>query len=233
MAAVSDTIPPSTLSTVCRQTSSDTPDSAIIWLHGLGADGHDFEPVVAELGLDDLAIRFVFPHAPAMPITVNGGYIMPAWYDIRAADISESPDLAGIAHSASQIQLLIERELMRGIAPSRIILAGFSQGAVMALHCGLRQNPAIGGIILLSGYLPTPIPEQPSPLPAIFASHGIEDPLVPIALGDHAQRQLTKAGYAVAWHTWPMAHAVCPDEIHQVAQWIRTTLTNSEGALQQ
>ncbi|MDQ6950093.1 MAG: dienelactone hydrolase family protein [Mariprofundales bacterium] len=222
---MSNTIPPTTLPTVICQTRDTISDAAVIWLHGLGADGHDFEPVVPELGLGDLAIRFIFPHAPAMPVTVNGGYIMPAWYDIRSTNIEAEPDSAGIAHSAAQIQLLVERELMRGIAPHRVILAGFSQGAVMALYCGMRQSPTIGGIIALSGYLALPIPQRNHHTMPIFAGHGIEDTLVPIKLGDSAQQQLTAAGYSVDWHSWPMGHAVCPEEIAMVGNWIRGRLT--------
>ncbi len=223
MAPVNTTPQPSILPSIQRQTGSGEADAAIIWLHGLGADGHDFEPIVPQLGLDDLAIRFTFPHALAMPITINGGYIMPAWYDIRHDTIQDAPDLAGIERSAQQIQLLIDRELMHGIQPQRVILAGFSQGAVMALHCDLRQQPAIGGIIALSGYLATGIPESAAPLP-IFIGHGVEDPIVPFELGDDARRCLQAGGHRVEWHTWPMDHSVCADEIHKIGAWIRNLL---------
>ncbi|MDX8408725.1 MAG: carboxylesterase [Mariprofundales bacterium] len=206
------------------QTGSGEADAAIIWLHGLGADGHDFEPIVSQLGLNSLSIRFIFPHALAMPITINGGYIMPAWYDIRSEAIHTSPDLIGIGRSAQQVQLLIDRELMHGIAPQRLMMAGFSQGAVMALHCGLRQRPAIGGIIALSGYLATEIPSPTTtPLP-IFIGHGVEDPIVPFELGDDAQRRLQTDGHRVAWHTWPMEHSVCAEEIDKIGAWIRKLL---------
>jgi len=207
------------------------PTATIIWLHGLGADGHDFEPIVPQLGLPaDLAVRFIFPHAPSMPVTLNGGYIMPAWYDIKQTDLGIEQDKSGIKVSASDIQLLIEKEQMRGIKANRIILAGFSQGAAMSLHIGLRQESALAGIISLSGYLL--LPDQmaqfkPSSLNTpIFMAHGINDPVVTYALGDSARRKLLDANCSIEWHSYPMQHSVCAEEIRHIGKWITNTLSS-------
>ncbi|ATX78869.1 phospholipase/carboxylesterase [Mariprofundus aestuarium] len=206
------------------------PTATIIWLHGLGADGHDFEPIVPQLGLPaDLAVRFIFPHAPSMPVTLNGGYIMPAWYDIKQTDLGIEHDKSGIKASASDIQLLIEKEQMRGIKANRIILAGFSQGAAMSLHIGLRQESALAGIMSLSGYLL--LPDQmaqfkPAALNTpIFMAHGINDPVVPYALGDKTRRKLVDAGCPVEWHSYPMQHSVCAEEIRHIGKWITSTFS--------
>jgi len=207
------------------------PQASIIWLHGLGADGHDFEPIVPQLGLTDaVAVRFIFPHAPSMPITLNGGYIMPAWYDIKQTDLGIEHDHQGIVNSARDIQLLIEQELMRGIPASRIILAGFSQGAAMALHVGLRQPKALAGIMVLSGYLL--LSEQTAQFtPAakstpLLMAHGIHDPVVPYSLGDSTRRTLASLGYVIQWHSYPMEHSVCPEEIRHIGSWINELLTS-------
>jgi phospholipase/carboxylesterase len=201
------------------------PDAVVIWLHGLGADGHDFEPIVPQLGLrSDLGVRFIFPHAPSMPVTLNGGYIMPAWYDIKQTDLGVERDRVGIADSAANIRLLIEQEQMRGIAAKRIILAGFSQGAAMALHVGLSQQEALAGIIALSGYLL--LPEEcdrftdASRATPLFIAHGVHDPVVPFALGDAGRRRLKSLGYQVEWRSYPMEHNVCPVEIRDIGDWI-------------
>jgi len=204
---------------------------AVIWLHGLGADGHDFEPVVPQLGLpDSLAIRFIFPHAPSMPVTLNGGYIMPAWYDIAQNDLGIAHDQDGILSSAKNIQMLIEREQMRGIPASRIILAGFSQGAAMALHIGLRQSEPLAGIMALSGYLLLPDQTeqwaQAAIATPILIAHGIHDPVVPFSLGDSTYRNLKSLGYQIEWHSYPMEHNVCPDEIHHIGKWINSILNS-------
>lgn len=208
------------------------PSATVIWLHGLGADGHDFEPIVPELGLpDDLHLRFVFPHAPSMPVSINGGYIMPAWYDVRHTDIGYQQDEAGIRESAKQIQLLIDREELHGIASNRIILAGFSQGGAMALHVGLRQGEPLAGIMALSCYLPLAetveqelFPESKST--PILMAHGVEDPVVPFVLGDNSHRTLESLGYLVEWHSYPMQHSVCKAEIAKIGQWITSVLSN-------
>ncbi len=206
------------------------PQATVIWLHGLGADGHDFEPVVAQLGLPDtLAVRFIFPHAPSIPVSLNGGYIMPAWYDIKHSDLGIEHDHTGILNSARDIQLLIEQEEMRGIPAKRIILAGFSQGAAMALHVGLRQSTALAGVMALSGYLL--MPEQTDQFtPAasatpVFMAHGVHDPVVPFSLGDSTRRTLASLGFSVQWHSYPMEHNVCPEEIRHIGAWISDILT--------
>ena len=206
------------------------PTASIIWLHGLGADGHDFEPIVPDLGLpDQLAVRFVFPHAPGIPVSINGGYIMPAWYDIRHTDLGIEHDDQGIARSARRIRLLIEQEQMRGIAANRIILAGFSQGGAMALHVGLTHRERLAGIITLSAYLlqrdqlAATRSRESQDVP-IFMAHGVNDPVVPFALGEQARHTLGEWGYDVAWHAYPMAHHVCADEIQAVGRWITDRL---------
>lgn len=204
------------------------PAASVIWLHGLGADGHDFEPVVPQLGLDGLALRFVFPHAPSMPVTINGGYIMPAWYDITQTDFGVRHDRQGIQQSAASIQMLIENEQMHGIKPERIILAGFSQGAAMALHAGLHQPEALAGIIALSGYLLLAdemdrFTDAARATP-IFMAHGINDPVVPFSLGDSSRRKLEAEGYHVQWHSYPMQHQVCAEELGHIGSWIRRIL---------
>ncbi|GAV19521.1 phospholipase/carboxylesterase [Mariprofundus micogutta] len=205
------------------------PVASVIWLHGLGADGHDFEPVVPQLGLPaDLPVRFIFPHAPSMPVTLNGGYIMPAWYDIKETDLGIEHDRKGITESARDIQMLIEQETLRGMKPERIILAGFSQGAAMALHVGVRQGEKLAGIMALSGYLLLPTETDTFDAKAketpIFMAHGIHDPVVNFALGDSSHRKLTAAGCTVEWHTYPMEHQVCMEEIKQIGKWIAKTL---------
>lgn len=210
--------------------TGENPTATIIWLHGLGADGHDFEPIVPELRLPaDLPLRFVFPHAPSMPVSINGGYIMPAWYDIRHTDIGFEQDEQGIIESSRMIQLLIDREEMHGIKSDRIILAGFSQGAAMALHVGLRQGEPLAGIMALSGYLPLSEKAAQGLCPAtlktpVFMAHGINDPVVPYELGDNSHRKLESLGYSVAWHSYPMEHSVCPQEIIKIGQWITSIL---------
>jgi len=210
--------------------TATNPQASIIWLHGLGADGHDFESIVPQLGLpDDLAIRFIFPHAPAMPVSLNGGYIMPAWYDIKQNNLGLEHDRHGIQQSSQSIQMLIEREQMRGIAAERIILAGFSQGAAMALHLGLRQSNKLAGIMALSGYLLLPAETtdwQPATnTPPIFMAHGNHDPVVDYSLGQHSCLQLQSHHFSVAWHSYPMEHSVCTEEVQDIGQWIQQILS--------
>jgi len=206
------------------------PDTAIIWLHGLGADGHDFEPVVAQLGLHkNTRIRFIFPHAPTLPVSINDGYLMPAWYDIRENDLGIEHDAAGITASEHAISLLIEQQQMHGIAAKHIMLAGFSQGAAMALHVGLQQNEALAGIISLSGYLLLPDTLQARLGDAarqtpLFMAHGVDDPVVPFALGEKAYRHLQGIGIYAQWHAYPMAHQVCAQEITAIGAWINKHL---------
>jgi len=210
--------------------TGENPDASIIWLHGLGADGHDFEPIVPELGLSkDIAVRFIFPHAPAIPVTINNGYIMPAWYDFKQTDLGIKHDEKGISRSARQVQLLIEQQEMHGIAPNRIILAGFSQGGAMAIHCGLRQAEPLAGIMALSSYLLIPDRMEDEIKPAtcstpIFMAHGVNDPVVPYTAGEASCRKLETAGCHIEWHSYPMEHHVCPQEIKDIGLWISEIL---------
>ena len=217
-----------TLPHITTETSAN-PTASIIWLHGLGADGHDFEPIVAELGLpDDLAVRFIFPHAPAMPVSINGGYIMPAWYDIKQQDLGIEHDKDDVHASAVSIQMLIDQEIMRGIPANRIILAGFSQGAAMALYTGLRQAESLAGIMVLSGYLLLSdefksVNSNNLQTP-IFMAHGVHDSVVLFEWGESSYRQLQEKGYPVAWHTYPMEHSLCDAEINDIGKWLTTIL---------
>jgi phospholipase/carboxylesterase len=200
------------------------PESSVIWLHGLGADGHDFLPIVSEL---DLAtpVRFVFPHAPMRPVTINDGAIMRAWYDVLALDGPRREDEAGIRASARRVADLVAGELARGVAPARVVLAGFSQGGVMALHVGLRQEVRLGGLLVLSAYLPLAHTVAAEATPAgrgtpVFLAHGTADPLIPLARARAARDRLAALGCPVEWHEYRMAHAVCEAEIRDVGAWL-------------
>lgn len=210
--------------------SAPQPTSAVIWLHGLGADGNDFAGLVPELDLSACPpIRFVFPHAPSLPVTINGGYVMPAWYDIRGTDLVSRQDDAGIRHSASAIEALIEFEAARGIPFENIVLAGFSQGCAMALHTGLRFKHRLAGIMALSGYLPLadtfPAERHHANAPTpIFMAHGSMDPVVVPARGEASRDLLRGLGYQVQWHTYPMQHSVDPREIADIATFLARVL---------
>ncbi|MFA7290735.1 MAG: carboxylesterase [Rhodocyclaceae bacterium] len=209
----------------------DNPRHAVIWLHGLGADGSDFVPVVPELGLEDApGIRFVFPHAPSIPVTCNGGYVMPAWYDIISLEPgSRRVDQAGILHSRAALRALIARENQRGIPAERIFLAGFSQGGAVAYTTALTHPERLAGLIALSTYLPTPevVSAEASTanrdLP-VFAAHGTEDDIVSPALGLAARDFLISNGYQPEWHEYPMPHSVCIEEIADIGDWLRPRL---------
>lgn len=211
--------------------TAEQPSYAVIWLHGLGADGSDFESVVPALGLDHgPAFRFIFPHAPEMAVTCNGGYVMPAWYDIISLDSdSRSVDEAGILQSRQALRRLIERENQRGIPCSRIFLAGFSQGGAIAYTTALTHKEGLAGVIALSTYIPLPklleeeATEANQTLP-IFAAHGSEDDVVAPALGILARDFLRARGYRVDWHQYPMAHSVCMEEVAAIGRWLRETL---------
>lgn len=199
----------------------------VIWLHGLGADGNDFAPIVPELHLPSkLNIKFTFPHAPVMPVTINNGYEMRAWFDIHHPDVSTKIDLAGIDKSVQAINDLIQHELNNGIEAANIMLAGFSQGAVIAMVTGMLYPQRLGGVIALSGLLPhaATIAEQAPAashgLP-MFIAHGTEDNIVPFAFGEQAYTEIAGAGYPVEWHAYPMAHSVCREEISDISQWIQ------------
>lgn len=207
------------------------PDAAIVWLHGLGADGHDFYPIVPELGLPSShRIRFVFPHAPTRPITINQGMSMRAWYDIKEFGLAPRQDEEGIRDSEKLIFSLIKKERARGISASRIILAGFSQGGAMALHCGLRCSPALAGIMALSSYLLLPDQTKEEAgrkalgLP-IFMAHGTHDPVVPHAYGKLSCEILEQLGASnISWHSYPIAHSVNDEEIRAIGTWIQKVL---------
>ncbi len=204
-----------------EQETRSNPDAAVIWLHGLGADGHDFAPIVPELNLPEtLAIRFIFPHAPAIPVTVNNGYVMPAWFDILEMDIDRKVDAAQLLVSAAAINRLIDRELERGIDSHRIILAGFSQGGAVAYQASLCHPQPLGGLIAMSTYFATSdsavLSEANRDLP-IEIQHGVYDPVVPQALGARAAEFLKDRGYNVAFRTYPMDHSVCPQQIGDIA----------------
>jgi len=206
------------------------PQAAVIWLHGLGADGHDFEPIVPELvQRSERALRFVFPHAPMRPVTLNAGYVMRAWYDIIAIERRAAEDESGIRASQALITELIRRENDRGIPTERIVLAGFSQGGAMALYSGTRYPERLAGIIGLSCYqlLAGRFAAERHPAnqaTPIFLAHGTQDAVVLPALGEAACRQLQGAGYTVAWHAYSMPHSVCPQEIGDIAAWLRRVL---------
>ena len=206
------------------------PNAAVIWLHGLGADGHDFEPVVPQLVQPhERALRFVFPHAPVRPVTLNNGYAMRAWYDIAALNRAAAEDERGIRASQNTIDALIRRENARGIASERIVLAGFSQGGAMALFAGTRQAQRLAGIMGLSCYLVLAARlaaerNAVNDATPIFLAHGSQDPVVAPELGAEARRLLQAAGYTVEWHAYSMPHAVCPQEILDIAAWLRRVL---------
>ena len=205
------------------------PSVSIIWLHGLGADGHDFEPIVPELSLP-LATRFVFPHAPMRAVTINQGAVMRAWYDVRGVGGERREDADGVRASADRIEALLAREKARGIPAGRIVLAGFSQGGAMALHTGLRHAERLAGVLALSCFLPladslaTEASAANRDVP-IFFGHGIHDPLIPLARGRRAHDILVELGWQVAWHEYPMPHSVCAEEVSDIASWLTKVLT--------
>lgn len=201
--------------------------ASVIWLHGLGASGHDFEPIVPELQLPgDLPVRFVFPHAPQIPVTVNGGMVMPAWYDILAMDIDRKVDEAGVLASADAVDALIEREIARGIPSERIIIAGFSQGGAVAYQATLRHPKPLAGLLTLSTYMAMPVtPSQANAALPVMICHGSMDPVVPEQLGQQAATALTELGYAPQYHSYPMEHMVCLEQIREIGQWLSKVLT--------
>jgi phospholipase/carboxylesterase len=201
-------------------------DSAVVLMHGLGADGHDFETLVFELHLPaESAIRWVFPHAPIRPVTLNGGMPMRAWFDILGLDRRSEEDEVGIRDSAEAIRRLVARERERGIAADRIVLAGFSQGGAMALHTALREPERLAGVLALSTYLPLGDALEAEAHPAnaavpIFQAHGTADPIVPLALGEGSRDRLRARGYEVDWRTYPMPHSVCAEEVSDIRAWL-------------
>ena len=205
--------------------SAPRPSAAVIWLHGLGADGHDFEPIVPELGLPaSKAVRFVFPNAPQRPVTINMGMRMPAWYDILQLG-GGAEDEAGIRESQAQVGSLIEREKTRGIPARRIVLAGFSQGGAIALQTALRYPERLAGVMALSTYLPlaAKLPAERHPINGdipILMAHGSYDPMIPMPRAQQSRDALLALGYAVDWREYPMPHSVCPEEIADIAAFL-------------
>lgn len=209
------------------------PAASVIWMHGLGADGNDFVPIVNELELDGTpAIRFVFPHAPMRPVTINNGYVMRAWYDVSFGDLEGQSRLAderGVRESQAHITALIEREARRGVAAEHTVLAGFSQGGAIALQTGLRHPRKLAGVMALSTYLPLAesLPQEAAPAnkpTPVFMAHGTYDPVVPLMMGAGSMTVLTGLGYAVEWRQYPMPHSVCPEEIEDIGDWLRRVL---------
>jgi phospholipase/carboxylesterase len=218
-----------TLPALQHDTGPD-PRTSLIVLHGLGADGHDFVPLCEELDLRALgAVRFIFPHAPEQPVTINGGYVMRAWYDIRQVDLQRQEDADGVRASGAAIAALIDAERARGVPAQRIVLMGFSQGCAMSLFTGLRYPERLGGIVALSGY--NPLAEHfeaersdANRLTPIFMAHGRLDPVVVPARGEAAREQLRALGHTVEWHDYRMEHSVCPEELRDLQAWLLKTL---------
>ena len=201
------------------------PEGSVIWLHGLGADGHDFEPIVPELRLPaELSLRFVFPHAPVQAVTINGGMKMRSWYDIRSFDAEGRADRAGVLASSLALENLLVREIERGVPANKIVLAGFSQGGAVAMHTALQTSHPIAGLMALSTYMALPEDAETAvsrkDLP-IFMAHGSFDPVLQMAWGRASADRLIEVGYAVEWREYPMAHAVCPQEIADISRWLR------------
>jgi phospholipase/carboxylesterase len=206
--------------------TGNAPQHAVIWLHGLGADGHDFEPIVPQLAsASRRPVRFIFPHAPVRPVTINGGMAMRAWYDILGVDIDRDQDMAGIRASVQAVDGLLDEQVADGIAPGNIVLAGFSQGGAIALRCGLARSEPLGGLIGLSTYLVEAdgladwTGDKAVTMP-LFLGHGSQDPIVPVGLGEASARRLRSAGFEVEWQTWPMPHAVCAEEVQAIDEWL-------------
>lgn len=209
-----------------EQDTGPSPQWSVLWLHGLGADGHDFAPLVPELVRPGWpALRFVFPHAPVRAVTINNGVRMRAWYDIVGMDFPTRADSAGIEESLLQVDALIEREHARGIPPERLLLAGFSQGGAITLAAGLRRQVPLAGLIALSTYLPG-ASQAASHLAAaataqpVFMAHGVGDPVIPLVHAEQSARTLGELGFDVAWHRYPMAHQVCAEEIRDLGDWM-------------
>jgi phospholipase/carboxylesterase len=215
---------------VLEAQTGENPVATVLILHGLGADGRDFLPVAEQLDLSSVGpVRFIFPNAPVMPVTINGGYQMPAWYDILGADLTQRQDEAGLRHSQQAIDALIEREKSRGVASHRIVLAGFSQGCAMTLMTGLRHPDRLAGLLCMSGYLPLAdktaaersVANQDVP---IFMAHGTRDPVVLLPRATASRDHLQSLGYTVEWHDYAMEHSVCQEEIADMQDWLQKVL---------
>jgi phospholipase/carboxylesterase len=222
-------IPMTLLETVEFETAP-APRFSVVWLHGLGADGHDFEPIVPELVRKNWpAIRFVFPHAPMRPVTINGGMRMRAWYDISGQEIEHKQDEPGVRASMNQVNALLDRETARGVPPERQFLIGFSQGGAITLSCLIRRSQPLAGAIALSSYLPiadkslAEVDLASKSIP-VFIGHGSMDPIVALGLGAMSREWLQRAGYTVHWHSYPMPHSVCAEEIRDIAEFMHPIL---------
>jgi phospholipase/carboxylesterase len=215
---------------VLEAQTGENPVATVLILHGLGADGRDFLPVAEQLDLSSVGpVRFIFPNAPVMPVTINGGYEMPAWYDILGADLTQRQDEAGLRHSQLAIDALIEREKSRGVASHRIVLAGFSQGCAMTLMTGLRHPDRLAGLLCMSGYLPLADKTAAERSPAnqdvpIFMAHGTRDPVVLLQRATASREHLQSLGYEVQWHEYAMEHSLCQEEIQDIEDWLRLVL---------
>ncbi|MEQ7419056.1 alpha/beta hydrolase [Xanthomonas campestris pv. campestris] len=216
---------------VIERETGPNPQWAVIWLHGLGADVSDFAPMVPELVRPQWpALRFVFPHAPIRPITINNGVRMRGWYDIVGMDFAQRADKVGIAESVAQVEALIANEQARGIAPERILLAGFSQGGAVTLAVGLQRRVPLAGLIAMSTYLPDPAAAasqlQPGALAQpLFMAHGSADPVVPYRAGEQSAQALQALGFTLEWHSYPMGHQVCVEEIDALRDWMQARFT--------
>jgi len=209
--------------------TAPSPRAAVLWMHGLGADGYDFVDLVPALGLQTTPVRFVFPHAPMRPVTINRGMVMRAWYDVRDDVGRRREDESGVRESQARIEALIARETSRGIAADRVVLAGFSQGGAMALHTGLRHPERLAGLMGLSCFLPLAdhLPGEASAAnraTPIFMAHGTHDPLIPLDRARQARDTLARLGYRVEWHEYPMPHSVCDAEVVHIAEWLARIL---------
>ncbi len=215
---------------VLELTTHPSPNASVIWLHGLGADGHDFVPIVKELHLpQSMAVRFIFPHAPMQPVSINNGMVMRAWYDIATENLERKPDNQGVLQSTQAINELIADEVARGIAANRIILVGFSQGGAIALTAGTRHPETLGGIMALSTYLPMPeelatkASRANQQIPILMV-HGEQDSVIPMAMAKASFGALIAQGYAVQWQQYPMAHSVCGEEMGVISEWLQKLL---------
>ncbi len=213
-----------------RLETGDKPTASVIWMHGLGANGWDFAPIVKELDLSGCpSIRFIFPHAPKLPVTINDGYLMPAWYDVLSWDRGEQEDEAGLRESEAAIGKLIAQERERGIAADKIVLAGFSQGCAITLQTGLRYPEKLAGMMCLSGYLPlaSKVADERHPAnqdTSIFMAHGRDDQVIKFDLAESGHDLLTQLGYKVEWNAYSMQHSLCMEEVAAMAAWLRKVL---------
>ena len=232
---VSDPAPNSALLPCIEVETGANPRASVIWLHGLGADGHDFEPIVGELAPFSQPLRFVFPHAPVRPVTINGGMAMRAWYDIVSTELDRREDAAGVVESQTRVEALIRHENARGVPDESIVLAGFSQGGAIALHCMLRRTRPLAGVMALSTYLPMASRAQAEATPVgrampVFYGHGLSDGVLSLPRAIASRDVLVQLGCPVQWHTYPMAHSVCAAEVRDIADWLRTVLPIRSGA---